>query len=221
MEFKAALKGDLHKILEKKNKALLRSANKAVTLAANDLKKEMVGQTQRAKLGYGLAKSWRVNFYNHNKKDKFKKALVYTKSPHIMEGFENGGIRKPTKGKWLAIPTDNVPKSRRKRYSPSNWPKSFPELYFAQDTKGNSYLVGQTIHKTMKSGKKTIRKINSRNESEAASSRRRQDEVQTVIYFFLKKQTRHTKKLKFEKAGKNSQKKLKLYLKQEIAKTEK
>lgn len=211
MGFKAALKGDLHKILEKKNKALLRSANRAVTLAANDLKKEMIGQTQRAKLGYGLAKSWRVNFYNHNKKNKFKKALVYTKSPHIMEGFEKGGVRKPTHGKWLAIPTENVPKSRRKRYTPSNWPKSFPELYFAQDTKGNSYLVGQTIHKTMKSGKSTIRKTNSRNESEA----------ETVIYFFLKKQTNQTKRLNFSSAGKKAQKNLKLYLKQEVNKSEK
>ncbi|HAG53536.1 MAG TPA: hypothetical protein DCL21_07100 [Alphaproteobacteria bacterium] len=213
MEFKAALKGDLEKIIEQKNRNVLRAVNRAVTKAGNELKKEMIGQTQRARLGYGLSKSWKVNFYNKSDADKFTKALVYTKSPKIMEGFENAEIRKPTRGrKWIAIPSNNVPKAPgKKRYTPETWKKSFPVLYFAQDTKGKAYLVGQTIHKTNKRGNKVIRKTNSRNESEA----------ETVVYFFLVKQTRHTKKLNFEQASKKAQRKLKDYISQELGKLEK
>lgn len=128
-----------------------------------------------------------------------------------MDGFNEGGIRKAKNGGWIAIPSDNVPKApRRKRYTPENWPKSFPELYFTQDTKGKAYLVGQTIHKTNKRGNKIIRKTSSRNQHEA----------ETVIYFFMVKQTRHVKRLNFEQASKRHKQKMKLYISDELGKLE-
>jgi hypothetical protein len=117
-----------------------------------------------------------------------------------MDGLETGGTRSKKQVIWLAIPTDNVPKSTRKRYTPANWPKSFPELYVAEDSTGKAYLVGQTLY----NNKGKIKKATKKRESEA----------QTVIYFFLVKQTRHSKKLSFEKAKKHHQKKLKLYIKE-------
>lgn len=212
MKFTAAIKGDLTKILEVKKQNAFKAVHKAVVRTSNELKLEMVSQTQRARLGYGLSKSWKVKFYNKTDSEKFTKALVYTKAPKIMAGFEESEIRKPTNGhKWIAIPSDNVPKAPgKKKYSPDHWPKSFPELYFAKDTKGKSYLVGQTINKTTKSGKKTIRKTNSRNESQA----------ETVVYFFLVKKTRNTKKINFETASKKASNKLKRYISEELDKLE-
>jgi len=201
MQLITAIKGDLNKVVQKKNQQILRAVGRAVTKTSNDLKREMVSQTQSARLGYGLAKSWKVKIYNKNSPNKFPKGLVYTTSPHIMEGFETGETRTPKKGKWLAIPTNDVPKNTRKRYTPANWPKLFPELYVAEDSKGKYYLVGQTLY-----NKGKIKKATKKRESEA----------QTVIYFFLVKQTRHTKKLNFEKAKKQHQKKLKLYIKSEL-----
>ena len=179
MKLITAIKGDLNKAIQEKNKKILKAVGRAVSKTSNDLKKEMVSQTQRAKLGYGLVKSWRVKVYNRNSANKFPKGLVYTKSPHIMEGFESSGIRTPKKCKWLAIPTDNVPKSTRKRYSPANWPKSFPELYTAEDTSGKAYLVGQTLYNKGKIQKAT---------------KKRKSEAQTVIYFFLVKQKNNIRK---------------------------
>jgi len=210
MQIKAAIKGDLEKIVQQKNKNILKAVGRAVNRTGNELQREMAGQTQRAGLGHGLSKSWKTKTYNKNAKDKFAKKLVYTDSPKVMEGFETGGVRKPTKGKWIAIPTENVPKSRRKRYTPENWPKSYPELYFAQDTNGKAYLVGQTVHKTNKHGKTRISKTSRKTESQA----------ETVIYFFLVKQTKHVKRLSFEHASKHHQKKMKLYISQELDKTE-
>lgn len=211
MKFTAAIKGDLPKILEVKRQNAFKAVHKAVIRSANELKLEMVSQTQRARLGYGLAKSWRVKFYNKSDDEKFTKALVYTKAPKIMAGFEDPEIRRPKNGKWIAIPTENVPKAPgKKRYTPENWPKLFPELYFAKDTKDKAYLVGQTIHKTTKSGKKTIRRTNSRNESQA----------ETAVYFFLVKQTRQTKKINFDTASKKASDKLKRYISEELNKLE-
>lgn len=213
MKFTAAIKGDLNKILEVKRQNAFKAVHKAVVRTSNELKLEMVSQTQRARLGYGLSKSWKVKFYNKTDSEKFTKALVYTKAPKIMAGFEESEIRKPTNGhKWIAIPSDNVPKAPgKKKYSPDHWPKSFPELYFAKDSNnGKSYLVGQTINKTTKSGKKTIRKTNSRNESQA----------ETVVYFFLVKKTRNTKKINFETASKKASNKLKRYISEELTKLE-
>lgn len=83
-------------------------------------------------------------------------------------------LKRVAHAKWIAIPSDNVPKAPgRKRYTPKYWPKSFPELYFAKDTKGNLYLVGQIVVNS----KGRIRKTSKRTESQA----------QTVIYFLLVK----------------------------------
>ncbi|MCP4356170.1 MAG: hypothetical protein GY793_11215 [Proteobacteria bacterium] len=211
MQIQAAIKGDLNKIIKQKNKRIVKAVNKATRRTVFELRKEMVSQTQRAGLGYGLAKSWQVKIYDKNKDDKFPTGLVYTKSAKIMDGFETGGTRKPLNGKWIAIPSDNVPKAPgRKRYTPKHWPKSFPELYFAKDTKGSAYLVGQTVHKTTSKGKKVIRKTTRKTESEA----------ETVIYFFLVKQTHHVKKLNFAQANKQYQNKMKLYISSELKKTE-
>jgi hypothetical protein len=81
MKITAAIKGNLTEIVQKKNQQLLKAAGKAVTRTSNELKSEMVSQTQSARLGYGLAKSWRVKIYNKNNSNKFPKGLVYTKSP--------------------------------------------------------------------------------------------------------------------------------------------
>ena len=200
MKLVTAIKGDLNKAIQEKNKKILKAVGRAVSKTSNDLKKEMVSQTQKAKLGYGLAKSLRVKVYNRNSADKFPKGLVYTKSPHIMVGFESGGIRTPKKGKWLAFPTNNVPKSTRKRNTPANLPKSFPEIYVAEDSNGKAYLVGETLYNNKGKIKKATKK--------------REAEAETVIYFFLVKQTRNTKKLSFERAKKQHQKKLKLYIRE-------
>lgn len=94
MQIQAAIKGNLNKILEQKNKRIIRAVNKATHRTVFGLRKEMISQTQRAKLGHGLARSWQVKIYDKNKPDKFPTGLVYTKSAKIMDGFETGGTRK-------------------------------------------------------------------------------------------------------------------------------
>ena len=61
-----------------------------------------------AGLGRRLANSWRDRHYPNQKLDAA--SLVYAKAPQIIRAFDEGGVIRSRRGRFLAIPTENAPK---------------------------------------------------------------------------------------------------------------
>lgn len=96
-------------------------------LLKNDLREDVVA----AGLGRRLALTWRSKVYPEGGRNSLDPAgWVWTKSPKLIEVYENGAMIRPTGGRrYLALPSKNVPmKGRGKRMTPLD-----VELSFNQD----------------------------------------------------------------------------------------
>ncbi|KQZ31723.1 DUF6441 family protein [Caulobacter sp. Root1472] len=96
-------------------------------LLKNDLREDVVA----AGLGRRLALTWRSKVYPEGGRNSLDPAgWVWTKSPKLIEVYENGAMIRPTGGRrYLALPSKNVPlKGRGKRMTPLD-----VELAFNQD----------------------------------------------------------------------------------------
>jgi Family of unknown function (DUF6441) len=121
--------------------AELREVERAVATgtreAGRGLRTELRRQVASAGLGQRLANSWRDKHYPNQK--LYAASLVYTKAPQIIRAFDEGGVIRSRRGRFLAIPTENAPRKGTdgRRISPS----SFPELRFVPRPTGPSLLV--------------------------------------------------------------------------------
>lgn len=87
-------------------------AKTGIEVSGEGLKRELRAHTQAA-LGARLSKTWRLNFYGMRGSGESPAAFLYSKAPAIVKGHVEGATIVPVKGsKFLAIPTDHVPRRR-------------------------------------------------------------------------------------------------------------
>lgn len=119
------LKGEL------KDQAL--ATMSAMTEAAQGLKAELRGQVTGAGLGVRLGNTWRSRVYPQTGASVEAAALVWTKAPKLIDAFNRDLWIGPDGGRYRAIPTDNVPPSRRRGQISGRMTPHEVELSFNQD----------------------------------------------------------------------------------------
>ena len=140
------LTATLARSLQADMQAELHGIERAVTNGTRDagrsLKTELRRQVASAGLGQRLANSWRDRHYPNQKLDAA--SLVYTKAPQIIRTFDEGAAIRSTRGRFLAIPTENAPRKGTdgRRISPRTFPEHrFGPLRFAPRQTGPSLVV--------------------------------------------------------------------------------
>lgn len=121
MRLRATRSGDLAGDLERIMAAEIAGAESAVTRsmarAGSGLQKDWRDQIRTAGLGRRLSRTIRRRVYPEGEQSVKAAALVWTKAPKIIAGFEEGALIRAKDGFWLAIPID--PAARRMR-GPNN-----------------------------------------------------------------------------------------------------
>ena len=180
----------------------LRDIERAVTSGTRDagrsLKTELRGQVSSAGLGQRLANSWRDRHYPNRKLDAA--SLVYTKAPQIIRAFDDGAVIRSSRGRFLAIPTENAPRKGTdgKRISPSTFPEHrFRPLRFVPRRSGPSLLVVDGLRGSVS------RKTGQLRGFRRATGRARQSGqgATTVVMFLLVPQVKLPKRLDVARAA--------------------
>lgn len=91
---------------------LERATTAAMREATTGLKEELRDQVEAAGLGPRLAKTWQGNTYPKSGTSLEPAGYVYSKAPKIVSFFNEGQVVKATRGRFLAIPTDDTPRKR-------------------------------------------------------------------------------------------------------------
>ncbi len=87
---------------------IIAGISSSVATATTSLRDRLRGQVVSAGLGVALSKTWQSKL--NPATATVISGYVWTKSPLIMQGFEEGATIIPRNGsRWLAIPTANVP----------------------------------------------------------------------------------------------------------------
>jgi hypothetical protein len=180
----------------------LRDIERAVATGTRDagrgLKTELRRQVTSAGLGPRLANSWRDKHYPNQKLDAA--SLVYTKAPQIVRAFDEGGVIRSRRGRFLAIPTENAPRKGTdgKRITPSTFPEHrFGPLRFVPRRSGPSLLVVDGLRASVS------RKTGQLRGFRRATDRARQSGqgVTTVVMFLLVPQVKLPKRLDVARAA--------------------
>lgn len=104
---------------------------KAIAVGGEGLKQDLRAMTGAA-LGDRLAKTWRLKLYGQNGSES-PAAFVWTKAPRIIAGNMRGGTIVAVHGaRYLAIPTDRVPR-RMGRGGKARMSPEEVEAHFNQD----------------------------------------------------------------------------------------
>lgn len=137
---------------KKFNYKLERATTGGIAEAAASLKSELRDQVKAAGLGERLAKTWQDAVYpSGGKVSKNAAASIYSRAPHIIAAYDNSVVIRAKGGRWLAIPTDNVPPgSRNRRLTPANWPDNLGRLRFVKLPNGKAMLVAEGVRYTKK-----------------------------------------------------------------------
>jgi hypothetical protein len=142
MKLAAAIARSLQADMQAELRDIERAVAAGTRSAGQSLKTELRRQAASAGLGQRLANSWRDKHYPNQKLDAA--SLVYTKTPQIIRAFDEGAVIRSTRGRFLAIPTENAPRKGTdgKRISPSTFPEHrFGPLRFVPRPSGPSLLV--------------------------------------------------------------------------------
>lgn len=150
MRIKAAIVGDLDKILQAETEDLAVGLRRGIQETADDLKQTLRDQVTGAGLGRRLANAWRADVYPKARGSKTLSpaALVYTRARKIVRAFDEGALIQSDSGFYLAVPTDAAPRrgTDGKRISPSNFPEArFGPLRFVYRRRGPSLLVVDSV----------------------------------------------------------------------------
>jgi hypothetical protein len=183
-------------------RAELRDIEHAVATGTRDagrgLKTELRRQVASTGLGQRLANSWRDKHYSNQRLDAA--SLVYTKAPQIIRAFDEGGVVRSKRGRFLAIPTENAPRKGTdgRRISPSTFPEHrFGRLRLVPRPTGPSLLVvdGLRASFSRKSGQlRGFRRATDR-------ARARGEGLTTVVMFLLVPQVKLRKRLEVAPAA--------------------
>ena len=182
--------------------AELRAIERAVTNGTRDagrsLRTELRRQVASAGLGQRLANSWRDRHYPNRKLDAA--SLVYTKAPQIIRAFGEGVVIQSSRGRFLAIPTENAPRKGTdgRRISPSTFPEHrFGPLRFVPRPSGPSLLVVDGLRASF--SRKTGELRGFRRATDRA--RRSGQGLTTVVMFLLVPQVKLRKRLDVARAA--------------------
>lgn len=194
MRLRLAIQGNLRETLERDYAAAESAVTAAVKEAGDGLKKDLRQDVQGAGLGRRLANTWRTAIYPRSQKSAGAAALVYSKAPEIIRAHTEGATIRASSSRFLAIPTESVPRARpgQERITPSNWPEHrLGPLRFVKTRRGAMLVVDGV--RVSASGR--VSRIRSR----AATSRRGATSGlagrATVPMFILVRQVRLKKKL--------------------------
>lgn len=130
MRLKAALQGDLKKIMAAELVAAEKAVSGGIKSATDGLKQELRGQIIKAGLGDRLAKSWRGNIYPGNGLSINAAGFVYSNAPEIIGAFAFGAVIRSKGGQFLAIPTKYVPRRKNKRMTPADFATGGQKLVY-------------------------------------------------------------------------------------------
>lgn len=203
MRLVAALTGDLAKILEAERKAGEVAVTAAVRTAGTGLKLELRRQVVSAGLGERLANAWQQSNYPAGGASLGAAALVRSKAPTIFAAFNAGAVIRRNGGRWLAIPTANVPRmpgarGGGKRMSPVDVEAHFnAELRFVEPRGGKRSALLVLDQVTLSISRKTGKV---RGVRRATKGRPARGKV-SVVMFVLVPQVRLRKRLDVEAAG--------------------
>lgn len=109
MRVRAAIRGDLARVMADEVKATERAASSAMRDATNGLKLDLRAQVTGAGLGTRLANSWRSQTYPESGVSLRPAGLVWSKAPHIIRAFDEGATIRSADGFWLAVPGPGCP----------------------------------------------------------------------------------------------------------------
>lgn len=116
----------------------------AVRQETNRLKQGLRDDIKAAGLGGRVANTWRSRVYPEKGGSLDAAGFLWSRAPHIIRGFDDGATIVPNAGKFLAIPTDNVPRRggyRGGRLTPKKWPSRLGELKIIKTRRGQLLLV--------------------------------------------------------------------------------
>ncbi len=191
MRLAAAIQGDLAKIMRAEHDHLALAATTAVTATADDLKRQLRRQVTSAGFGNRLANTIRANVYPKGRPHLGAAALVYTRAPKIIEAFETGATIRGH-GRYLAIPTEAVPRRRGRRLTPAEIEASGIKLRFVPARRGRPALLVADEATVGRTG---------RVRSASARARRTGSGLATVVLFLLVPQVKLPKRLDWKGAG--------------------
>lgn len=134
---------DIKKYLQVSERASLN----AVKGETEHLKKSLRDDVQKAGLGRRVANTWRAKTYPEGGKTSMDAAgFLWSKAPKIIEAYDKGVVIRSRNGRYLAIPTENVPRRggfRGARLTPDKWPERLGKLRVVKTGSGNLLLVAQ------------------------------------------------------------------------------
>jgi hypothetical protein len=184
--------------LRAKLRDIERAASNGTRDAGRGLKTELRRQVASAGLGQRLANSWRDKHYPNQRLDAA--SLVYSKAPQIIRAFDEGGVIRSRRGRFLGIPTENAPRKGTdgKRISPRTFPEHrFGPLRFVPRPTGPSFLVADGLRASF-----------SRKSGELRGFRRATDRARrsgqgptTVVMFLLVPQVKLRKRFDVARAA--------------------
>lgn len=197
MRLKAALVGDLNRYMALEIKRGGNAVESGVKFRTNRLKLAMRQDVFSEFKSRRLANTWRSKFYKNQGLNAA--GVVYTKAPHIMDGFERGGTVQSKDGFWLAIPTPSAPKKALgKRITPANFEKSTGiKLRFIYKPRGPSLLVADGYRASGGKNPQRFRRIRSLKATKKFGARSSLKGRVTVPIFFLVKKTKLKKRISF------------------------
>lgn len=104
MRFKAAIVGDLEKVVSGDLNRAETAVTHGVRAAAKDLQEDFRGAVRAARLGRGLEKAWRVEHYPRTGKSLKAASTVYSKARLLHAAFSETQVIRAKRARWLAIP---------------------------------------------------------------------------------------------------------------------
>ena len=157
VEFNLALQGKLKDVVGRQRKIAKLGVTRGVHKSTQTLKERLRADVRSAGLGDRLAKTWQDKKFPAGRKTSLNAAgFIWSKAPEIIRAHTEGTTIRPTSKRFLAIPTDNVPRrgfDRKKRATPENWnSEKFGPLRFIPGRNGPALLVVDGVRFT-KSGR--------------------------------------------------------------------
>lgn len=216
MNIKTAIYGDITNYFAEKFIEKRRVVTRRVREASDWLKLELRSQVERAGLGSKVANAWRNKHYGREASYN-PASLVWSKAPKIHAAFSQATVIKPVNGsRYLAIPTDNVPRrgsgTARKPMTPVEV-ESFinGDLEFVKY--GNGRPGGMLVAPSL------VRSNNKRGWRRATAKRLQQGrKAEAVIMFYLVPEARLKKSLDIDGAEQKALSKLFSSLQQDFGK---
>jgi hypothetical protein len=122
MKIIVKVSGDLNELMRSEYMAGERAVSSAVRSAGEALKLNWRSQVTGAGLGSRLANAIRAQSYPKGQPSLNAGALVWSKSPKIIDAHERGAVIRSANGFWLAIPLPAAGKGARGgRITPGQW----------------------------------------------------------------------------------------------------